>query len=261
MSRLSILAVLAASSSLHAAIVDIPLSGNTSSDQWDQSALITTANPGFPSNPGSGAWPNPIASNVGGDAVLAKTSDGPFNPSPFPHTGGPYPAGAGIYFGGYSTAFNIFGGSVAVQDATPLLDVNTIVFQLVIGEAFSFDFYNGQLPTLTVNGSTVVSLNYSSLFDQQYKGTQNTPEGEQPVYWNSYAFQWDLSGVTDPITSLQIDISAVQHAQITSLKLQQSDAVYSESVIPAAIPEPSTSVLLGLGLVMAWKSSRRQRNS
>jgi hypothetical protein len=261
MKRISLFAALVASSSIHAALVDIPLAGNTSLDQWDQSALIATANPGFPGNPGSGPWPNPIAPNVGGGASLVKTSDGPFNPSPFPHTGGPYPGGQGIYFGGYSPAFNLFGGSVAVQDATPLLNVNTIVFQIVIGEAFGFDFYNGEFPTLVINGDTEITLSYSSLFDQAYKGEQETPEGLKPVYWNTYGFQWDLSGVTDPITSIEINISAVQHAQITGLKLQQSSAVYTDSVLPAPIPEPSTGLLLGMGLVLAWRASNRKRNS
>jgi hypothetical protein len=263
MNKLSLIALLAALPSLHATILDIPLGGNTADDFWTTDALTTAANPGFPRNPGGGAWPGTIGSSVGADAVLAKTSDGPGGYHPYfgDYTGGPYPGGGSLYFGGFSNEPNLFGGSVAIQDPTPLTGVKTIVFQIIIGEAFGYDFYDG-LPALTINGNTPITLGYSSLFDQAFKGTFTPPppdNTEQNLYWNTYAFQWDLSGIIDPITSIQIDLSAVQHAQITEMKLQQSDAAYSGSLLPAAIPEPSTGLLLGLGTAALWNTSRRRR--
>lgn len=252
LSRICVIAIVC-HSGLHAAIINIPMGGTTSTDEWTSSGLTSASNPGFPGFPGSGAWPSGILANVGGGSTLVKTANG--------SGGGPFPAGSGLYFGGFSFEPNLNGGSLAVQDTSPLLGVQTIVFQIVIGEALGWDFFNSALPTLSVNGGAALNANYSSLFDQQPNG-EFTIEGETfDLYLNTYALQWDVRDYD--VSSFQIDFTGVQHATISGLRVDQSTMAYDFSVLPAPIPEPSTWLLLGistLAVVCLRLRSNRKRN-
>lgn len=229
-----------------AAPIPIALSGNTQNDGWTNAALTSAANPGYGSFPGSGAWPAPIPSNVGGDASLNKVSNGT--------GGGPYPASSSIYFGGFSGDLNVNGGTLAVTDSTPVANLQTVVFQIEIGEASTYDFYNGVLPTLSYNGGTqMLTADYISL-TQVYNGTVEMPTGEEPVYINTYALQWDLSGVSETISSFTISFTGVQHGQVYAMQLDQSD------MMTQAVPEPSTYALMALGAgVICWHMRRKAR--
>ena len=226
---------------LHAAPVAIALDGNTQTDGWTS---FNSTSAGFGSFPGSSPWPVPIQSNVGGDATLMKTANGT--------GGGPYPASASIYFGGFSGDVNNDGGRLAVTDSTPIANLQTVVLQVEIGEAWTYDFYNGVLPTLSYNGgSQMLTADYISL-SQVYNGTVTMPTGEEPIYINTYGLQWDLSGVSEAITSFTISFNGVQHAQLYSLQLDQSDTMTQ------AVPEPSTYALMALaGAFVLWRMRRR----
>lgn len=230
---------------LHAAPVAIDLDGNTQNDGWTNSSL-TSVSAGFGSFPGSSPWPNPIQSNVGGDASLNKTANGT--------GGGPYPASGSIYFGGFSGDVNNNGGTLAVTDSTPVANLQTVVFQVEIGEAWTYDFYNGVLPTLSYNGgSQMLAADYISL-SQVFTGTVTMPSGEEPLYLNTYGLQWDLSGIGETITSFTISFTGVQHAQLYSLQLDQSDT------FTQAVPEPSTYALMALaGAFVCWRLRRGAR--
>ncbi len=87
----------------------------------DQQRADLGSESGYGTFPGSGNWPAPIQSNVGGDATLNKTANGA--------GGGPYPASGSIYFGGFSGDQNVNGGTLAVTDNSPVANLQTVVFQ------------------------------------------------------------------------------------------------------------------------------------
>ncbi|WP_265592967.1 autotransporter-associated beta strand repeat-containing protein [Verrucomicrobium sp. BvORR034] len=203
--------------------------------------------------PGSGAWPTTgawtsydpdgeggaeavgaIGSNTAnsGDALLYKISNG--------SGGGPYPASGSIYFGGFSGDANVNGGTLGVVDTTPLAGVKTVAFQVDIGEATAYDFYKHELPilqyTTLAGGSTLYTLDpvQSQLLLQIYTGDILMPTGYEDLYRNTWGLQFDLSGITDTITSLQLSFTGVQHAQLYALQLDQSTNKYTTSVFATA---------------------------
>jgi hypothetical protein len=232
-------------------ITDPGLSGNTQADAWTTASISSGSNPGYPGFPGSGAWPNPINSitaNVGtnGDGQLTKTANGTLG-------GGPFPSTSSLYFGSFDVTANISGGRVGVNDATPLANVANVVFQIQIGEATGFDFFNGVKPVLNYNGGSqgLVATNLV-LLEQVQNGTFETPVGPQPIYINTYLLQWDTTAL-GPITSLSVSANGVQHSQIYQLRLDQSDVFIN-------VPEPASATLAGMALLgvvgLVWKKRR-----
>lgn len=230
----------------------VHLSGNTSYDEWTAAGLSAPANPGYPGYPGSGNWPNPIGSNLGGDAILSRISGGAGG-------NGPFPAGESLYFGGFSSTPNTFGGTVAISDSTIAFDLKTVVFQIEIAEAWTYDFWNEAVPTLSYNGGTQdLAPTFETLVYAEFLGTISMPSGEEALYKNLYAFQWDLSGISEPITSYSISWSGVQHAQVYGLRLDASSDVYSSAVL-TPIPEPQAYALALFGLLLVASVVRHQR--
>lgn len=213
--------------------------GTTSSisEGWEE---LTAA--AYPDNdvgfPGTGTWPEALESQVGDDAGsngLDKFSNG--------FAGGPYPASSGIYYGGMLTIPNTDGGELGVDiSAAGLLPgVKTVVLQLDIGEAWTYDLYNDEPPVLTYttsSGSGTATLSYQILYKETYNGTVSMPSGTEELNINSRAYQFDLSGVTGTITSLSISFNGVQHAQLYGAGLQQFDAAStSVSLLPEFISD------------------------
>jgi len=224
-------------------LIDPGLSGTTSSDVW--TTLNAIANPGYPGFPGSQPWPSPIGSNVGGDATVNKTA------------GAVYPASGTLYFGGMSLDPNLFGGTLAINDTTPLADLANVVFQIEIGEAMGYAFYNNTLPVLSYTTTSGTMSNIAAtewiIVGQVGNGTFDPGTGPEPLYINSYLLQWDLTSVGEEITSIGITFNGVQHAQIHALRLDQSDAYTS------AVPEPATyAALAGFGALLLAAFRRRR---
>ena len=240
----------------------ISLSGNTSYNGWNN--LTSAHYPGFPSFPGTGAWPHAIVANTtgSGDATFNKIANG--------NGGGAEPAGESIYNGGFSADPNVQGATFAVSDATPVTDLQTVVFQLDIGQAFGYDLWNNSAPTLTYTTSagtfTETAAFSSTLVKFDTGESVDMPIGpggaDEPVeiFQNLYAYQWDLSNVTDPITSFSIDYTAVEHSQIYAMQLDESD-LFTGAAFPLSVPEPSTYVLLALGAGLLLLQIRRKSNS
>ena len=215
--------------------------GTNEMDGW---ANINSVNfSGYGGFPGNSAWPAPIGSNVAGsgDADLDRVAGSPTG-------GGPFLSSTSIYFGNFAQVANALGGTLRVSDSTPLANLKTIVFQVQIGEVMGYDFYNPSgAPALKVNGgSSVINPIFSGVLDRYQSGTFSSPAtgNDEPVYVNSWGYQWDVSSL-GPISTFSIDLSAVTHAQVYALQLDQGTAQFSV----ALIPEPGVSWMLLLGFV------------
>jgi hypothetical protein len=233
------------------AIINPPVFGTSQYDGW---VGLTSANyPGYGAFPGTAPWPAPIGSNrtitntfnlnEPADAALIRIAGGA--------GGGPLPQSAAIYFGGFSATPNTFGGTLGVRDTTPVANLRNVIFQVQIGEAQTFDFFNGLLPVLSFSGGAQNLASTSTfLIDQFFAGTVQMPTGPEPLYNNTYLLQWDLSSVPQPITDFTISFSGVQHSQVYSMALHQSD-VY----VP--VPGPGVIAVLGVGGVVSFIRVRR----
>lgn len=230
----------------------VTLNGTTSFDGWDQN--------GFASNgvsyPGTAPWPTPIAPNAtgSGDAGLFKVANGV--------GGGPYATGQpglrNIYHGGTSSTPNTLGGTLKVADSTLVSGIQTVLFQIIISEAYGRDFYNYLAPVLKINGESGSHIfTYANLLAQEQNGTFPVPGGgEEPLYDNLWAFQWDVSGL-GTVNSLEIEWSSVQHARIKGLQLDQSSAIHGDYF--ATVPEPGTIIALSAGALALLR--RRKKNA
>ncbi|MBK1880957.1 PEP-CTERM sorting domain-containing protein [Luteolibacter pohnpeiensis] len=221
------------------------LSSDSSYASWnDLSSSTITTTGGFP---GNSIWSPINSQNNQNDpsTQLTKISNGA--------EGGAFVASSSIYFGGFSSSSNLFGGTLSLSTSDPIVGLQTILFQIQIGEAYGYDFYNHELPLLsyTLSGdSTIYTIvaSGSSLYDQFDAGTFSTPDGDEVLYTNTYALWFDLSGIVGDIDRFDITWSAVQHAQIYGISIQQDDTTVDASILPAAVPEPAISLLSAIGL-------------
>jgi hypothetical protein len=187
--------------------------GNTSYDGWED----LTGN-----NPDTSGWPGGIVSNTTqfGDAELFRIS------------GEPFPAWGSIYFPSMTLNENELGGTLAITDRTPLNGVRTIVLQVKIGEGLLHDFHtpNGY-PAIKINQmGSYIEPTFSTRMNQVPNGSYELSKTEEyPIYINTWAFQWNLDqGV--PVDSFQIQFSAVTHAQVYALQLDQTSVLQSQQV-------------------------------
>jgi|GEM_PF-1151062 len=217
--------------------LSLALTGTTDVDLWGANSLTAAANPGFPSFPGTNAWPNPIQSPTGGDGYLYKVSNGT--------GGGPFPSGTGIYFGGADTTPNTNGGTLGLVDPTPVTGVKTVTLQMQIGQAFGYDLLDNNLSLVKLSYTTsegtftLGAQSNNGLLNRFYNGTVDMPTGPggslepQDIYVNLWGFQWDLSGISEPILSYEIQFTAVQHASLAQLQVDQTNTAYGlASVFP-----------------------------
>lgn len=241
-----ILGMLLVQGRARAALVDPGLTGTTQFDGW---VNLTSANfPGYGTFPGNGAWPAPIGSNQtsSGDANLNKVSPGA--------GGGAFPAGEGIYHGGVSGTPNIWGGTESVTDSTPVSGLTNIVFQTLVSEAFGYELFNDARPVLNFNGgSQAIAPNYYSKVRVDTGMTFPNPITgvDEALFHTTRVQQWDLSGIGEPITSIAVVFSPVQHAIILELRLDQSNTF-------SWVPEPASMGCLGLIGLMPGRRGRRR---
>ena len=209
----------------HGQVVNLNLGGIKSHDGWED--LLGAFYPGYGGFPGASSWPEPIDSNTtgSGDARLQRVNGG--------GGGGPFPAGESVYFGSFQQNPNELGGTLRIQDTTPVAGVKTVVFQIQIGEAVGYDFHSPSgAPVLRVNGQPAnLASRTPERLDRYQNGVYFSPatQKNEPVYVNTWGFQWDVSNLGS-INSIQIEFSAVTHAQIYAMRLDQSSQAYSTSV-------------------------------
>ncbi|KQT36209.1 hypothetical protein ASG24_08065 [Methylophilus sp. Leaf414] len=220
--------------------------------------------------PGMAPLPN-VISQVSSDndssATFRKVSNGA--------TGGAFPSSDSLYAGSFSGAFNVNGGKLGVFETAPVDNLANVVFQVEIGGANGYDFYQPSVgntttigdasthaagalavtnyfPTLNLtfsnNTTTQLTANWAELSTKGENGTTSAGGTEEPIYINLYAFQWDLSGYSN-ISSFNVTFDVVAHSQTYAARLTQSDTFNQVVAVPVPEPESYAMVLAGLGLV------------
>lgn len=265
------------------------------------------ANTGYPTVfTAANAWSKPIASqvNTGGTAAALNkvangngtgglnkfNADGTRNSTAWGGTGfGPYPAGDSLYAISFSNEYNTKGGTLGVFEANPVANLGTVVFQLELGNANGYDFYESTVgatttlgtagsrqvgslsvtnyfPTLNLtfadNSTLSLSADFAELAAKGFNGTIPMPTGpdgsnvDEPIWINLYAFQWDLTSFSN-VTSYNITFNVVEHTQTYAARLTQSD-VFTQ-VVAAPVPEPQTYAMMLAGLGMMGAMLRRRK--
>jgi len=190
----------------------ITFSGPQVTDGWviDFSSYLQSIYGGFP---GTKTWPQPMVANAPGSqgGTLTKVANG--------LGGGPYPGDHYLYFGGYGTTTNIFGGTIKLS-VTPIPSVKKIVLQVQICEAFGLDFYSpGGAPALFVNSISPGAI--PTVTRTQHDFIEAGGQSVDPEYLNTYRYEWDVASVQQVISSIEIQMSVVQHGQIFALQVDQ----------------------------------------
>jgi hypothetical protein len=235
----------------HAQIVDVNFSGGgtTSYSSWSN---LTTANyTGYGTFPGSSPWPAPILANDGSASASLNRIAGS------PTGGGPFISGSSIYFGNFLQVPNALGGTLQISNNAPLSNLRTLVFQLQIGEANGFDFFQPTgFPVLSINGEATQASLFTNLVTRFQNGTFPSPETgqDEPVWINTWAYQWNLTD-SPVVSSYALNFSAVTHAQVYALRVDGTSVLQSGAVVP----EPSVVSLIFIGglLLCAHLANKR----
>lgn len=242
--------------------LDITLDGNQTYDLWlnlasSANSSRTYINPSFPSfpfpytipgNTGYGSFPSgimpwtiPIKSQLWSDGhqqgELWKISNGT--------GGGPFPSGSTIYYGGASPVPNTEGGTLGAK-AYAIEGIQTITFQLSLGEAYGYTLWDADgdgfgfedMPTLTIYNTVgdviaILQADFAEIIKKAYNGSLDMPPGsgvDEDIYINTFGLQWDLSGLGEDVASFQINWTGVQHAQLWSFRIDQTDAIYDSFI-------------------------------
>ncbi|WP_309400293.1 PEP-CTERM sorting domain-containing protein [Cerasicoccus maritimus] len=200
------------------AMLDITLPGTNVESSWTTLNAETYGNPNYPVFP-TNAYTDPFlapisAQNGDTTAEFTKTSGGGVFL--------PEDDGGGTY--------NLFTpGSWTVYDTSAIADLATVVFQV------------------EANAELLPTLNYNS-------GAQALSADFSHVGTDFFAYQWDLSGIGDDITSFEINWGpSGAHYSISGLQLNQGDT------FAQVVPEPRTYALIAGLACGALILMRRQR--
>ncbi len=226
------------------AYFQVNLPGNTEFSGWD---TLTAANyPGYPPSTPFGpppnnnpyvAWPEPIAPNVSGSSSSVELDK----------VGGPgNPGSGGLYSFADVTTYSL-------TSSTPLASLETLLFQIDIGRGEDGIYFDA-LPTLNLNGDT---QNFTADFTAWATGAfefNNPQDPEDPLRSRIWAYQWDLSGFEDPITSYELNWTVYKHSTTYTMQLNSGDTMAQ------VVPEPSSALLLVAALAGLAARRLRHRN-
>lgn len=233
--------VLASSGSAQIIDVNFSGSGTTSYSGWTNVNALNYS--GYGSFPGSSAWPAPISANLGSSTPVLNRIAGS------PTGGGPFLSSSSIYFGNFAQVPNALGGTLQISNSAPLTSMKTLVFQLQIGEATGYDFWQPSgYPVLSINGGATVSALFTNLVTRFQSGTFPSPVtgSNEPVYVNTWAYQWNLTN-SPVVNSYAVNFSAVTHSQVYGLRVDGTTALQAAAVVP----EPKVTGLIALAATLA----------
>lgn len=233
----------------NAQIIDVNFSGGGSKSYSAWSNVNAFNYSGYGSFPGSQPWPSPIRATEGStNSTLNRVAGSPTG-------GGPFLASESIYFGNFAQVPNALGGTLRLSNSLSLTNLRTLVFQIQIGEALGYDFFEPSgLPRLTLNGFTNFSTfsTFTNLVTRFQNGIFPSPETgkDEPVWINTLAYQWNITNASS-ITNYHIDFSGVTHSQIYAMRWDGTTVLQSTPVIP----EPSIYglLLLAFGIIILYK--------
>lgn len=213
--------------------VNFSLPGSAEMEAWDD--MTATTLPSYPGFPGFDAWPAPIAPTEpgsAGNAVFNKLG------------GGGYPGTQSIYL---FTA----DGTFSIANNNPLPGLETVVLQQELGIGDP-GFYTSA-PVLSLNGNSIVlPANFTAQFDGPTNFTNPFDGSDDST--QVFAYQWDLSGVSVPVSDYALIWTNNPHATIHSLQLDSGDA------FTMVIPEPGTTVaILGVAALLFVAFNRLRR--
>jgi len=204
------------------AAISYTLPGNTEVGTWSNLYKLTGVNPNPP------ALDTLIAAS-GSSATFTKISGPAFYTS----------SGSGIYSANVMDFGGTYPSSFSVSDESPIVDLATIVFQARVNLVPSSIL-------LSLNGATSGALaNIEATFTTSALASADIFD---------YSWQWDLSGVTEEITSYEISFTVPGHGVIyasSPLTVQTSDSFVQ------VVPEPTTGLLAIAPL--AFVALRRRR--
>lgn len=251
--RLSFLVAILMCLAAHARaqIIDVNFSGGgtTNYSGWSNLGVSYAGYGG--AFPGRSSWPTPIPATAGStNASLNRTAGAGGSGGPYITASTNYINGdtnesiisiGSVYFGSFSGSSNVFGGTLRVAQASPLSGLQTIVFQIQIGEVLGYDFFEPSgFPSLTLDGSSsVVPASFTNLVNRFENGVD--PQFGEPLFLNTWGYQWNLTNGQMP-SSYAITMSGVAHSQIYGLRLDETTVLQSTAVVP----EPTVTHLLAI---------------
>lgn len=197
--------------------IAVALGADQRSATW--TGLNAANYPGYGSFPGAGSWPAAIPANAGSTAVASFTKVSGFG----------YPASASIYLGG-DGVFQVSSGPSSIAD------LQSLVFQIDSARATEAPLS----ATLSWNGGAQA---LAATFYSETAGNYDLMGAS-----TNYAFQWDLAGIAEPISSVAITWTQPAHGAISELNLAYSGQGQSASLI-GSVPEPGLLGLAALGLL------------
>lgn len=202
-------------------ILNLP--GHTARADW--TGLTNVNHPGYPGFFNfTAAWPAPIQADAGSDG----------NPVFDKVAGGGYPSATSIY------SFTA-PGTFEVEQVAPLSGIRTVVWQI----DHTSDFLAA--PVLHFNGGSQ-SLVAQFALSQSGAFSGNGPVG--PFTSQLQSFQWDLTGVVEPVTEYRIVWTGGEHQSVFTMALDEGDSFIQ------VIPEPSSVAFTLCGLLLAIRRRR-----
>lgn len=144
-------------------------------------------------------------------------------------------------------------GLIATTQVTALTDIQNVVFQRVSmntedSPLGNLNFIGG--PAAVAGGPWLSYYDSSNTLLGRISATALgisasaegvTAGGVTGDYYN-FTYQWDLSGVSENVTRIQIDAPIMIHSSTVEARIDISDSYVQ------VIPEPASTSLLGLGL-------------
>lgn len=159
-----------------------------------------------------------------------------------------YSASAGYYsfMGDYGLV-----ASTSIQNSAIFTDIQNVVFQQVsMGTGVGALGFKGGPVLELFNGSTLIDVTVPVTYSAMGPGVEGSGGGFSGTY-AAAMFQWDLSGITETVTSVRVTSPIPAHSSTIEARLDIGGGAFVQ-----VIPEPSTALLGGIGILFL---ARRRR--